>query len=210
MSDKNREQKQYDHRLRELIQTTGDLDLATRHGVPRSTARGWLKQARTDVVSKGQTPDEMYFETGDDIPKQLAAAKLQARELRLKTNRERNCHVCVLPAPANCTVEIDVTQSCVRRISLRPRSTTDLLLARPRHIDRTVMPVCSAMWGSQISFTFCVEYSCRWHMVPATREPCEEVKGSTEAMVLRTRAEKSRCIRTSFMVFKPVQGCCSG
>lgn len=44
-------QKQYDHRLRQLIQTTGDLDLAVRHGVPRSTARGWLKQSRTDVVS---------------------------------------------------------------------------------------------------------------------------------------------------------------
>ena len=51
MSDKNREQKQYDHRLRERIRATGDLDLAMRHGVPRSTARGWLKQARTDVVS---------------------------------------------------------------------------------------------------------------------------------------------------------------
>ena len=44
-------QKQYDHRLRRLIQNTGDLDLAVRHGVPRSTARGWLKQSRTGVVS---------------------------------------------------------------------------------------------------------------------------------------------------------------
>ncbi|MCA9123727.1 MAG: hypothetical protein H6822_08725 [Planctomycetaceae bacterium] len=35
---------------------------------------------------KGQTPDEMYFGTGEGIPKQLAAAKLQARELRLQTN----------------------------------------------------------------------------------------------------------------------------
>jgi hypothetical protein len=51
MSEKNREQKQYDHRLRERIWATGDLNLAMRHGVPRSTARGWLKQARTDVVS---------------------------------------------------------------------------------------------------------------------------------------------------------------
>ena len=33
---------------------------------------------------KGQTPDEMYFGTGDDIPKQLEAAKSEARELRLK------------------------------------------------------------------------------------------------------------------------------
>ncbi|MBP87447.1 MAG: hypothetical protein CMJ64_12105 [Planctomycetaceae bacterium] len=51
---------------------------------------------------KGQTPDEMYFGTGDDIPKKLKTSKVRARELRLKSNRERNCHVCVLPAPANC------------------------------------------------------------------------------------------------------------
>ena len=51
MPENTRIQKQYDHRLRRLIQTTGDLDLAIRHGVPRSTARGWLKQSRTDVVS---------------------------------------------------------------------------------------------------------------------------------------------------------------
>jgi len=51
---------------------------------------------------KGQTPDEMYFATGDDIPKTLEEDKLQARELRLKTNRERNCHVCLQSASANC------------------------------------------------------------------------------------------------------------
>jgi len=43
----------------------------------------------------GQTPDEMYFGTGDHVPKQLEAAKLAARKLRLKTNREINCQVCV-------------------------------------------------------------------------------------------------------------------
>jgi hypothetical protein len=51
MSDKTRTQKKYDHRLRDLIQNTGDLDLAVRYGVPRSTARGWLKQSRANVVS---------------------------------------------------------------------------------------------------------------------------------------------------------------
>ena len=51
MAENTHLQKQYDHRLRRLIQTTGDLELAVRHGVPRSTARGWLKQSRTDVVS---------------------------------------------------------------------------------------------------------------------------------------------------------------
>ena len=51
---------------------------------------------------KGQTPDEMYYGTGDDIPKTLEEAKLQAREVRLKSNRERNCHVCALPTSASC------------------------------------------------------------------------------------------------------------
>jgi len=51
---------------------------------------------------QGQTPDEMYFGTGDGIPKQLEAANLQARELRLQTNRERNCHVCLQSASASC------------------------------------------------------------------------------------------------------------
>jgi len=50
MPENTRIQKQYDHRLRQLIQNTRDLDLAVRHGVPRSTARGWLNQSRTDVI----------------------------------------------------------------------------------------------------------------------------------------------------------------
>ena len=52
-------------------------------------------------VFNGQTPDEMYFGTGDDIPKQLEAAKLAARKLRLKTYREVNCEVCVQSASAS-------------------------------------------------------------------------------------------------------------
>ncbi|MCP4172255.1 MAG: hypothetical protein GY758_15935 [Fuerstiella sp.] len=44
---------------------------------------------------KGQARDETYFGTGDNIPKKLEEEKLRALELRLKTNRERNCHVCL-------------------------------------------------------------------------------------------------------------------
>ena len=51
---------------------------------------------------KGQTPEEIYFRTGDDLPKKLEAAKLHARELRPKTNRERNCHVCLQSTSASC------------------------------------------------------------------------------------------------------------
>ena len=37
-----RRQQRYDHRLRNLVQRTGDVTVATDLGVPRSTARGWL------------------------------------------------------------------------------------------------------------------------------------------------------------------------
>src|SRR3974377_2020770 len=46
-----RSQQRYDHRLRNLVQRTGDLTVATDLGVPRSTARGWLGEAPTVVVS---------------------------------------------------------------------------------------------------------------------------------------------------------------
>ena len=44
-------QRRYDHRLRELVQTSGDVELAVRRGVPRSTARGWLTSTPIDVVT---------------------------------------------------------------------------------------------------------------------------------------------------------------
>ena len=37
---------------------------------------------------RGQTPDEMYFGTGNDIPAELEAARKSARQLRLETNRK--------------------------------------------------------------------------------------------------------------------------
>src|SRR3989441_10449 len=45
-----RSQPRYDHRLRNLVQRTGDVTLATDLGVPRSTARGWLGAAPMVVV----------------------------------------------------------------------------------------------------------------------------------------------------------------
>ena len=51
MATASRPQRRYDHRLRELVQRTGDLTIATDLGVPRSTARGWLGAAPTVVVT---------------------------------------------------------------------------------------------------------------------------------------------------------------
>ena len=44
-------QQRKHYRLRQLIQSTGNLDLAVRYGVPRSTAHGWLKHAKTNISS---------------------------------------------------------------------------------------------------------------------------------------------------------------
>ena len=46
-----RPQQRYDHRLRNLVQRTGDVTIATDLGVPRSTARGWLGKTPNVVVS---------------------------------------------------------------------------------------------------------------------------------------------------------------
>ena len=51
MPTASRPQQRYDHRLRDLVQRTGDLTIATKLGVPRSTARGWLGATPTVVVS---------------------------------------------------------------------------------------------------------------------------------------------------------------
>ena len=45
-----RSQQRHDHRLRNLVQCTGDVTVATDLGVPRSTARGWLGATPTVVV----------------------------------------------------------------------------------------------------------------------------------------------------------------
>jgi hypothetical protein len=42
----------------------------------------------------GQTPDEMYFGTGSEIPKQLEASRSTARRSRMDANRAQTCRTC--------------------------------------------------------------------------------------------------------------------
>ena len=51
MPSTTRTQRRYDHRLRELVSNAKNVDVAVRHGVPRSTARGWLAPLPTPVVT---------------------------------------------------------------------------------------------------------------------------------------------------------------
>ncbi len=43
---------------------------------------------------KGQTPAEMYFETGTDVPEKLQAAQLLARQSRREANLALSCSAC--------------------------------------------------------------------------------------------------------------------
>ena len=43
---------------------------------------------------RGQTPDEMYFGTGDRIPEELEADKKSALQARMKLNRASSCPMC--------------------------------------------------------------------------------------------------------------------
>jgi hypothetical protein len=43
---------------------------------------------------RGQTPDEMYYGTGDSVPERLAGQREAARTARLEFNRAQHCAVC--------------------------------------------------------------------------------------------------------------------
>jgi transposase InsO family protein len=43
---------------------------------------------------RGQTPDEMYFGTGDHVPDKLESARQAARKTRLEVNRQESCSHC--------------------------------------------------------------------------------------------------------------------
>ena len=51
MNTPPRTQRAYDHRLKDLVRETGDIRLATNQDVPVSTARGWLRRPRKDVLT---------------------------------------------------------------------------------------------------------------------------------------------------------------
>ena len=42
----------------------------------------------------GQTPDEMYFGTGNDIPTELETARKSPRYSRMEVNRNMSCRTC--------------------------------------------------------------------------------------------------------------------
>ena len=71
-----RHQQTYDHRLRDLVRTTGDPDILAEFGVPRSTALGWLRRDYQPVV----TADVLDM---DHIRLQAEVLKLRQRNRTL-------------------------------------------------------------------------------------------------------------------------------
>lgn len=51
MATATRIQRAYDHRLKNFVNETGDIQLALNRGIPRSTARGWLSCSCKEVVT---------------------------------------------------------------------------------------------------------------------------------------------------------------
>ena len=46
------------------------------------------------AVFRGQTPDEMYFGTGDAVPADLTSRAAAARQARVQANRSAACQTC--------------------------------------------------------------------------------------------------------------------
>src|SRR6516164_1248450 len=75
-------QQRYDHRLRELVQRTGNPTIATDRGVPRSTARGWLRTLPTVVVTV-DVADLTELELREEVLKLRRRVQKLAALLRL-------------------------------------------------------------------------------------------------------------------------------
>ena len=66
----------YDHRLIQFVQESRDPTLATRLGVPRSTATGWLRRAPRSVTT-APTPEETVHE----LQRKLTRVEKRCRRL---------------------------------------------------------------------------------------------------------------------------------
>ncbi|MEQ8766103.1 MAG: hypothetical protein RL885_19450 [Planctomycetota bacterium] len=61
----SRQHRSYDHRLKLLVRTTGDLTATHGLGIPRSTARGWLEGDRPVVSLEVLDQDTLSLRVPD-------------------------------------------------------------------------------------------------------------------------------------------------
>ena len=89
MTTTGRIQQRDDHRLRDLVQRTGDVTIATDLGVPRSTARGWLGNAPKVVVSLDVTDLRVSELHQEVLELRRRVKKLSALVVRQYSDRPR-------------------------------------------------------------------------------------------------------------------------
>ena len=118
MSTTARTQQRYDHRLRNLVQRSGDVTVATALGVPRSTARQWLRAAPTVVVCL-DVADLTEAELRQEV------LKLRRRVRKLTALLQLALPCCIRPGfgstQRDCRTDAISGESCVRWIG--PAST---------------------------------------------------------------------------------------
>ena len=72
MSSTTLTRRKYDHRLRDLIRSSGDISHATQMGIPRSTAYGWLSTNQAEVVTLDVTDTDVI-----DLQKEVLILRKQ-------------------------------------------------------------------------------------------------------------------------------------
>ena len=72
----NRTLRTYDHRLIHFVQETGDAELATRLGVPKSTASGWIRRSPRAVITASGLDESA-------VALRIRVARLEKRVRRL-------------------------------------------------------------------------------------------------------------------------------
>jgi len=77
MKRSTRTQRTYDHRLRHLVHSTRNIQLALDLGVPRSTARGWLRDEPADIISL-----EPLDRATEELRSELIALRQRVAKLR--------------------------------------------------------------------------------------------------------------------------------
>lgn len=69
-------QRRYDHRLQAMVKSAGSIEIALEHGIPRSTARGWLRDHDLSSVVSIEVIDQ-----------DTASLQLEMLALRRKVKR---------------------------------------------------------------------------------------------------------------------------
>jgi hypothetical protein len=101
-----RPQQRYDHRLRNLVQRTGDVIVATDLGVPHSTAHGWLPYSTREVELAGQCagiPPHPNKRTPQD-PKDILRNPEHRRDLKAVASAPNARHSTKSHEPAHALV----------------------------------------------------------------------------------------------------------